>query len=74
MTRINLAVQFEYDNRFTSQEVVFHLRRAINEYFSRLFDDDDEDGIQLMEIWDTMWDHNPKVANADIDRLFGGNS
>jgi hypothetical protein len=51
MKRIRLEVIFKYDgHRFGENELTFHLRRAIGEYFSRLFEDDDEDGIQLEDV------------------------
>jgi hypothetical protein len=70
MKPINIVSLFRYDSsRFTSGEITFHLRRAIDEYFSRLFDDDDEDGIQLVDIVEDSF-----LTNAEIDRLFGGNT
>ena len=68
MRTVNLVAQFKYDrSRFHEAEVAFHLKRAIDEYFSRLFDDDEEDAIKLIEVWNDD-------LGAKANRLSGGNS
>jgi len=66
MKYIKLEVIFKYDGyQFRENELTFHLRRAIGEYFSRLFEDDDEDGIQLEDV---------HIYHENAANVYGGNT
>ena len=64
MKTIYFFAELDIDNRYTVQEIKFHLRRALSQYINEL-EDDDEDGIQLGE-----------VALLDVDprKVLGGNT
>jgi hypothetical protein len=64
MKTVYFLAELDVDNRFTLQEIKFHLRRALSQYINEL-EDDDEDGIQLGEV---------ELVDVDPRKVLGGNT
>ncbi len=51
MKKVSIAVEFEYDHtRLSPSEILFNLKRALDDYFNRFESEYEEDALRVSEI------------------------
>lgn len=55
MKNISIAVDLEYDrSRVSPNEVVFNVRRALDDYFNRFDSEYEEDALKVTEVYENV--------------------